>query len=145
MLKILGINHIGMAAKDPAKARWFFGEVLGLPFLGDELVVEQKTLTSMFQSSPQSEVSAARLELLEPAARETGGPIQSFLEKKGGGIHHVALAVEDIDQALQHLREHQVKLIDETPRQGAHNTRILFVHPHATGGFLVELVQELHA
>ena len=145
MLKILGVNHIGMAAKDAQQARWFFAEVLGLPFLGDELVKEQKTLTSMFGASGLAEVKTPRLEILQQAEGEDQGPIKAYLEKKGGGIHHIALTVEDIEAALDHLKAHQVKLIDSTPRPGAHKTRIAFVHPHATGGFLVELVQEMNA
>jgi methylmalonyl-CoA/ethylmalonyl-CoA epimerase len=70
------------------------------------------------------------------------GAIGKFLEKKGSGVHHVALAVDDVARAVEHLISLGVKMIDETPRRGAHDTRIAFVHPEATGGLLVELVQE---
>lgn len=144
--KVLGINHVGLAPKNPAITRKFFSEFLGLAFHGDELVKEQKTLTAMFSSRdrelpPQSGTSSgARLEILEPY--EGTGPIAGFLEKKGSGIHHIALMVDSVDKALAFLKAKGVRMIDETPRSGAHNTRIAFIHPEATGGLLVELVEE---
>lgn len=144
--RILGVNHLGLAAKDPVKCAWFFGEVLGLHHLGGELVASQKTMTEMFSASndpakPESGV-LSRLEILSPAAGTSDGPISKFLEKKGGGIHHVALAVDSVTAALLHLKRQGVRLIDETPRPGAHDTSIAFVHPESTGGILVELVEE---
>lgn len=144
---VLGINHLGIAAKDPAKFRWFFGEVLGLGFLGDELVVEQKTLTGMFRSRSSSAVQAMgepRLELLIPAEGTQDGPVAKYLEKKGAGIHHVALTVDNIEASIAAMAVHGVRMIDTTPRGGAHNTRVAFVHPESTGGILVEFVQEQH-
>lgn len=141
-MKILGINHIGLAAKDPAKARWFLGEILGLPFAGEELVVEQKTNTVMYQaSSVPTESVESRLEILENQPGEDG-PIKKFISNRGGGIHHIALSVEDIEQAIQHMKANGVEMIDEKPRRGAHQTRIAFVHPRSTGGILVEFVEE---
>jgi methylmalonyl-CoA/ethylmalonyl-CoA epimerase len=70
------------------------------------------------------------------------GPVGKYLAKRGGGIHHLALGVDDVDAVLAHLRAHGVRLIDETPRRGAHATRIVFVHPESTGGLLIEFVQE---
>lgn len=140
-MKILGINHIGLAAKDPEKARWFLQEVLGLAFLGEELVVPQKTNTYMYLSShAKHQASESRLEILENQPGEEG-PIQKFISSRGGGIHHLALGVEDVEQAIVHLKSHDVELIDEKPRDGAHQTKIIFVHPRSTGGILIELVQ----
>lgn len=142
-MQIIGINHLGLAAKDPVKARWFFVDVLGLTFLGDELVVEQKTMTTMLSSSTGPfESNVPRLEIVAPASGTNDGPISKFLEKKGGGIHHFALTVANLEDALAHLQKHGVRLIDNTPRNGAHQTRIAFVHPESTGGLLVELVEE---
>lgn len=135
---IRGVNHIGLAPKDPERARWFFEIALGLNHLGDERVLEQKVDTRMFDT----EAVSTRLEILVPTAPGEGA-IGKFLEKKGSGIHHVALAVDDVASAIAHLMKLGVKMIDETPRAGAHNTNIAFVHPEATGGLLVELVQEL--
>lgn len=139
---VLGINHLGIAPKDVAKCRWFFGEVLGLENLGEELVKQQKTLTIMYQSFNGAGGEPARLELLEPEAGTIDSPIAKYLEKRGSGIHHVALTVDNVDTALKHLISKGVRMIDEAPRSGAHKTRIVFVHPESTGGILVELVEE---
>ena len=138
--KIHGINHIGLAPKDPAKAKWFFHEVLCLPHLGDEAVPSQKTNTTMYSSRNDDSQRAERLEIVEPIAAD--GPIQKYLENRGGGIHHIALSVSKIEEVLAHLKSHGVQLLDDAPRAGAHNTRIAFVHPKSTGGLLVELVEE---
>lgn len=141
-MQILGINHLGLAAKDPEKARHFLRDILRLPFVGDELVLEQKTQTIMFDASHRTEaISPSRLEILAPQAGTQDSPIQKFLDTKGGGIHHLALTVQNLDQALQELLEQGVELIDKTPRKGAHHTRIAFIHPKATGGILIELVE----
>jgi methylmalonyl-CoA/ethylmalonyl-CoA epimerase len=137
--EIRGVNHIGLAPKDPERARWFFETALGLGHLGDELVADQKVDTRMFSSG--SGAYPTRLEVLVPSPAGEGA-IGKFLEKKGSGVHHVALAVDDVARAVEHLISLGVKMIDETPRRGAHDTRIAFVHPEATGGLLVELVQE---
>lgn len=142
-MRIRGINHIGIAAKDPVKAKWFFETILGLPFLGSELVPDQKTDTLMFQSGAGLNAPEARLEIL---VNQTGeeGPIKKFIDARGGGIHHIALQVDNIDEALEEMKRHDIELIDKMPRRGAHQTRIAFVHPRATGGILVELVQAAH-
>ena len=137
--KVLGINHVGLAPKDPAKARSFLSDMLGLSFHGDELVKDQKTLTAIFSSSSTIE-TGPRLEILIPNNGE--GPIATFLEKKGSGIHHIAMMVDSVENAVACLKKKGVRLIDETPRQGAHETRIAFIHPESTGGLLVELVEE---
>jgi methylmalonyl-CoA/ethylmalonyl-CoA epimerase len=139
--KVLGVNHLGLAAKDPVKCRWFLEEVLALGHLGDELVVPQKTMTTMF-ASLQTAVGQARLEIVSPQEGTSDGPISKYLEKKGGGIHHLALSVNDLDAALRRMKVMGVRMIDESPRSGAHHTLIAFVHPESTGGLLVELVQE---
>lgn len=143
-MKVLGINHIGLAAKDPDKARWFLGEVLGLECFGEELVAEQKTNTVMFDSATDEPRTQSRLEILVNHGGEDG-PIATFIAKRGGGIHHLAVTVADIDAALEHMAAHQVEMIDQTPRRGAHHTRIAFVHPRSTGGLLIELVEQSHA
>ena len=137
--KVLGINHVGLAPKDPAKARSFLTDMLGLDFHGDELVAAQKTLTAMFSSASTSE-DGPRLEILIPDQGE--GPIATFLEKKGSGIHHIAMMVDSVERAIASLKKKGVRLIDESPRPGAHQTRIAFIHPESTGGLLIELVEE---
>ena len=137
--RVLGINHLGLAPKDPNAAGDFFAKLLGLNHLGNEEVSSQKTDTRMYASGPDENQS--RLEILAPLGGE--GPIAAFLEKKGSGIHHVALTVDNVAAAIEELMAQGVKMIDSEPRPGAHNTKIAFVHPHATGGLLVELVQQL--
>jgi methylmalonyl-CoA/ethylmalonyl-CoA epimerase len=138
---ILGVNHLGLAPKDAEKARWFFTVALALPALGDELVHEQQVHTVMIGSSRSGTTAAARLEILVPTPSGAGA-VGKFLEKKGSGIHHVALTVTGLVPLLAHLQSLGVRLIDAAPRPGAHRTRIAFVHPESTGGLLVELVEE---
>lgn len=132
-MKILQIDHIGVAVNSNADGKKFWSDVLGLPYEGEETVSEQK-VTTAFMPVGESEV-----ELLE--STEPGGPISNFLEKKGQGVHHIAFRVDNIDQALEELKEKGVQLIDETPRKGAGGARIAFLHPKATGGVLVELCE----
>ena len=138
-MKILGINHVGLAPKDPIKANWFFKEALKIRYQGAELIASQKTNTHIF--SP--EVGSACGGLLEVLENQPGedGPVKSFIEKRGGGIHHIALDVADIVEAINHLLGLGVEMIDLEPRYGACNTKIAFVHPRSTGGLLVELVE----
>lgn len=133
---VIGLSHLGLAPKDPQKARDFLQNVLGLPLTGEDHVVEQKVFTAMYTLP----LSQARLEVLEEA--EQGGPIGNFIEKRGGGIHHLALKVDDLERALAYLIEKNIPLIDDKPRMGAHGSKVAFIHPKAAGGLLVELVHE---
>ena len=139
--KVSGVNHIGLAPKDPKQAKYFFESVLALTYDGQETVTDQMVNTDMFSSSQEDLSLPTRLEILE--ATDENSPIQKFLDKRGSGIHHIALTVSDVEKAVAHLKEKNITLIDETPRKGAHNTKIVFVHPKSTGGLLVELVQQL--
>ena len=132
-MKILHIDHIGVAVNSNAEGKVFWSDILGLPYEGEETVTEQK-VTTAFMPVGESEV-----ELLE--STDADGPISKFIEKKGQGIHHIAFRVENIDQALAELKEKGVQLIDEAPRKGAGGARIAFLHPKATGGVLVELCE----
>jgi methylmalonyl-CoA/ethylmalonyl-CoA epimerase len=138
--KVLGLNHIGLAPKDSEKAQNFFKVLLSLPLEGEELVADQNVNTIMFKSASKDLTSPTRLEILEPTSNDS--PIQKFLDKKGSGIHHLALTVDNVENAIAHLLSNQVDMVDKTPRSGAHNTKIAFVHPKSTGGLLVELVEQ---
>jgi methylmalonyl-CoA/ethylmalonyl-CoA epimerase len=132
-MKIKRIAHLGLAIKDPAPPKKLYGEHLNLEHQGDEVVAGQKVQVSFFQ------VGESSLELLLPTAADS--PVAKFLENKGEGFHHLALEVEDIDAAVEELKAAGVRLIDETPREGAHGTRVAFIHPKSTFGLLLELVQ----
>lgn len=132
-MKILKIDHIGIAVNSIENGKNFWTGVLGLPFEGDETVAAQKVRTAFFP------VGQSEVELLESTAPD--GPVAKFIEKKGEGIQHIAFRVEDIDAALTELKEKGVRLIDETPRMGAGGAKIAFLHPSATSGVLVELCQ----
>ncbi|MFP4193577.1 MAG: methylmalonyl-CoA epimerase [Desulfosalsimonas sp.] len=132
-MKILHIDHIGVAVKSNQEGKSFWSEILGLPYEGEETVEDQKVKTAFFP------VDKSEVELLESTAED--GPVSKFIEKKGQGVHHIAFRVEDLEAALAELKEKGVRLIDETPRTGAGGARIAFIHPKATGGILVELCE----
>lgn len=134
-MKILRINHLGIAPKAPEQAKSFLGTLLGLQKAGEEIVADQKVQVTFF------ELENSRLEILE--ATEPSSPVAKFIEDRGGGIQHIALEVDDLESWLTALKESGVQMIDSQPRRGAHNTLIAFVHPRSTGGILVELVQEM--
>jgi methylmalonyl-CoA/ethylmalonyl-CoA epimerase len=132
-MKILKIDHLGIAVNSIDEGKSFWSEVLGLAFEGTETVAEQKVTTAFFP------VGESEVELLESTAPD--GPIAKYMEKKGAGIQHIAFRVADIEAALAELKEKGVRLIDEKPRMGAGGAKIAFLHPKATGGVLVELCE----
>ena len=132
-MKILKIDHLGIAVNSIDEGKNFWSEVLGLAFEGTETVAEQKVTTAFFP------VGESEVELLESTAPD--GPIAKYMEKKGAGIQHFAFRVADIEEALAELKEKGVRLIDEKPRMGAGGAKIAFLHPKATGGVLVELCE----
>lgn len=140
--KILGIDHIGLAPKAPATANHFFKEILQLNKIGEEHVAEQKVNTVMFDSASGNTDIFSRLEVLDTMGDQEG-PVAKFLSKKGSGIHHVALRVDNISNALAYLKNKNVQMVDEEPRAGSHHTKIAFIHPKATGGLLIELVEQV--
>ncbi|PLY03883.1 MAG: methylmalonyl-CoA epimerase [Desulfuromonas sp.] len=127
------INHIGIAVTNLDAAIPFYRDHLGMAFEGTEEVADQKVRVAFLQ------VGESRIELLEPTAEDS--PVAKFLAKNGEGIHHIAYEVDDIEKALAGMKEQGVRLIDETPRRGAHNSLIAFLHPKATGGVLTEICQ----
>jgi len=127
------INHIGIAVQSLDATLPFYRDALGMAFKGEEEVVEQKVKVAMLQ------VGESKIELLEPTSPDS--PIAKFLEKNGPGIHHIAYEVEDIQAAIAHMLAQGARMIDEQPRNGAHGTRIAFVHPKSSNGVLTELCQ----
>ncbi len=132
-MKVLKIDHLGIAVNSIDEGKKFWSDILGLEFEGAETVAEQKVTTAFFP------VSESEVELLESTAPD--GPVAKYIEKRGAGIQHVAFRVENIDAALAELKEKGVIVIDQEPRIGAGGARIAFLHPKATGGVLVELCE----
>jgi len=126
------INHLGIATKGIDEALKFWSDALGLENVHTEIVEDQKVKVAMLP------IGESRVELLEPTSPDS--PISKFLEKRGGGIHHIAVEVDDIEASLANLKSQGMRLIDETPRIGAEGCLVAFVHPAATGGVLLELV-----
>ena len=132
MPAILGVDHIALAVEDldQATALW---ERMGLRVGRREVVAEQGVVVQMMYAGD------TRIELVAPV--DSASPIAAFLEKRGPGLHHLALAVDDCAAAVADLQQASLPLIDSEPRGGAHQTQIAFVHPKGTGGVLTEMVQ----
>ncbi len=133
-MKVLKIDHLGIAVAGIAERKNFWTEVLGLSFAGSETVPEQKVTTAFLP------VGESEIELLESTTPD--GPIAGYLEKRGEGIQHVAFRVENIEAALEELKAKGIRLIDDKPRRGAGGAKIAFLHPKATNGILVELCEK---
>ena len=130
---IKGIEHIGIAVRDIISASKFYKEILGLKHSEPEVVEEQKVKVISFK------IGNNNIELLQATSEESA--VHKFIEKRGEGIHHIALSCENIEKILLDLEEKGVTLIDKKPRIGAHNKKIAFIHPIATGGVLIELCE----
>lgn len=130
-MNISHIEHIGIAVNSLEEAIPYYEEKLGLKCYAIEEVAEQKVKTAFFQ------VGDTKIELLE--STDPAGPIGKFLEKKGQGVHHIAFAVDKVNDALNELGENGVQLIDKTARKGAEGLNIGFLHPKATMGVLTEI------
>jgi methylmalonyl-CoA/ethylmalonyl-CoA epimerase len=133
-MSVKKIDHVGIAVKSIEEWLPYYRDTLGLEYLGSEEVQEQMVRVAFLK------IGESRIELLEPTSAES--PIAKFLEKQGGGIHHIAVLVDDIKDAIHRHHEHGQELINKEPRVGAHDMKIAFVHPKATGRVLLELCQE---
>jgi methylmalonyl-CoA/ethylmalonyl-CoA epimerase len=127
------IEHIGIATRAIDDSLKFWRDALGLELTHTEVVEEQGVRVAMLP------VGEPRIELLEPTGEDS--PVAKFLEKRGAGIHHIAVRVDDIRATLSNLKEKGARLIDETPRLGANGCLVAFVHPATAGGVLLELVE----
>lgn len=132
-IEVLGVHHIGIAVRSLAAQAAIYGGMLGLARDGVEEVADQGVRVAFYDAG------GTHIELLEPTRADS--PVARFLEARGEGMHHLALAVPDLAAALAQLRGAGVRLIDETPRRGARGLPIAFLHPKATGGVLIELCQ----
>ena len=128
------IEHLGIAVKDIKESNQLFSALLGTSPYKTEEVASEGVITSFFK------VGESKIELLQ--ASNENSAIAKFIEKKGEGIHHIAFEVDDIDLELVRLKKEGFTLIHETPKDGADNKRIAFLHPKSTNGVLIELCQE---
>jgi methylmalonyl-CoA/ethylmalonyl-CoA epimerase len=130
---ITGLDHIAIAVPDLEKAIQRFAEDFGLTFKGKEDVEDAKTSTAFFPTEKPS------IELIHPLRGE--GPVQKYLEKKGGGMHHLCFRSDDIEADVARLKAKGYEFLTEEPTIGAHNCRVIFIHPKSCDGVLVELNQ----
>lgn len=129
------IAHIGIATPNIDEALKFWADSLGLENVHTETVPDQKVRIAMLP------IGETRFELLEPTSDDS--PISKFIEKRGGGVHHIAVEVDDIRETLANLKSKGVHLIDEEPRNGAEGCLVAFIHPKSANGVLLELVQTM--
>jgi methylmalonyl-CoA/ethylmalonyl-CoA epimerase len=132
--KILGIEHVAIAADDLKEPADVFGNLLGIENTSTQEVADQKVITDIFDTG------AGKIELLKATSDDS--PISKFIEKRGRGVHHIAFLVDNLSLALSELSNAGVQLIDSVPRAGAEGMLIAFLHPSSTSGVLVELCQK---
>lgn len=132
-MSVKALNHIGIAVRSIDAQRPFYEGALGAAFEGIEEVADQKVRVAFFR------VGDVRLELLEPT--DPSSTVQAFLDKRGEGLHHLAFTVDDLPSRLAELKASGLRLIDETPRLGAHHMQIAFLHPKSSMGVLTELCE----
>jgi methylmalonyl-CoA epimerase len=137
MIEPSGINHIGIAVRSLEDNLEFYERVLGARFEGVEEIPSHHVRVAFFILGPPGH--EVRLELVEATSPEAG--VAKFVEKHGEGLHHIAYNVESLDERLAALKTDGVRLIDDHPREGAHRTRIAFLHPKSTRGVLTELCE----
>lgn len=130
---VMKVDHIGIAVKSLEETLKFYTQVLGLKLHDTEIVEDQKVKVAFLP------IGDTELELLE--STEEDGPIAKYIEKKGQGMQHIAFRVENIEKAIEDMKNKGIRMIDEKPRYGAGGAKIAFCHPKSTNGVLVELCQ----
>ena len=131
--KILGVEHIGIAMNDNEKIESFLRLLPGLNYSGSENVDDQMVKTDIFLTND------AKIELLNSTSKDS--TIEKYIHKKGNGVHHIALRVDNLENAIKELSSNGIEFIDQKPRRGAEQCMIAFIHPISTGGILFELCQ----
>jgi methylmalonyl-CoA/ethylmalonyl-CoA epimerase len=132
-MKIIQIDHIGIAVKSIADAGKFYTDILGLTIDEIENVADQKVNVAFLP------ITGSEVELLE--STESDGPVAKYIDSRGEGVQHMAFRVANIEEALQELKEKGVRLIDQEPRKGAGGAKIAFIHPKETNGVLIEICE----
>ena len=134
-MKILGIEHLGIAVDSIDKAAPFWKHILKISHRSTEDVIDQGVVTDIYDTGQ------GKVELLE--AMGDNSPIAKFLDKRGPGIHHVCFEVEDINSAIKELKENNINVLSDKPTIGAEGYKVVFIHPKSTGGILVELAEKV--
>lgn len=127
------VDHIGIAVHSIEKTLPFYTDVLKLPLLGQEEVESEKLKVAFLQAGE------SKIELLEPTSQESA--VAKFIEKRGEGIHHIALGVESIEERIKEMKEKGIKMIQDEPKTGAGGAQVAFMHPKSTSGVLYELCE----
>jgi methylmalonyl-CoA epimerase len=133
-MKILGIEHIGIAVNSIDKDAPFWKHILNLPHRGTEAVENQGVMTDIYDTG------RGKVELLEAMGSDT--PLGKFLEQRGAGMHHVCFEVDNITNAIKELKEFNIQVLSNEPTMGAEGYKVVFIHPKSTGGVLVELAEK---
>jgi methylmalonyl-CoA/ethylmalonyl-CoA epimerase len=133
MKAVKSLNHIGIAVRSIDEQKSYYEQQIGAKFECLEDVPSQKVRVAFFK------LNDVRLELLEPT--DASSPVQTFIEKRGEGLHHLAFTVDDIKARIAELKQSGLRMIDEVPRPGAHHMQIAFIHPKSTFGVLTELCE----
>ena len=133
-MKILGIEHIGIAVDSIDRDAPFWKHILNIPHRGTEVVEEQGVMTDIYDTG------RGKVELLEAMGEDS--PIGKFLENRGAGIHHVCFEVDNITTAIKELKEFNIQVLSNEPTIGAEGYKVVFIHPKSTGGVLVELAEK---
>jgi methylmalonyl-CoA epimerase len=135
-MSVTKIDHIGIAVKSIDESLKLYKDVLDMDFKGIEEMTDRALKTAFIQAGD------SMIELLEPTSEKS--TMAKFLDKKGQGIHHIALHVENIQETMESLKENGYRLLSEEPEKGAHGTKVAFLHPKSTNGVLLELVEVDH-
>ena len=135
-MKILGIEHLGIAVESIKNSAPFWKHVLDISHSSTESVEKEKVITDIYDTGK------GKVELLE--SLDSTSPIKKFIEKRGPGIHHVCFEVDDIKQAIIELKENNIRVLSDEPRTGAEGYQVVFIHPSSAGGVLVELAEKPH-
>ncbi len=130
---IIGLDHIAIAVGNFEKAIQRFLEDFGIPLEGTEDVITAKTKTAFFP------MSGTKIELIHPLSKDS--PVQRFLEKRGEGLHHICFQTDDIIEDMKKLTDKGYRFLSNEPQDGAHGSKVAFIHPKSAGGVLIELAQ----
>jgi len=133
-MKVIGIEHIGIAVKDLDEGSKFWKEVIGLSHSSTEDIDSQGVITDIYQTG------AGKIELL--LSKYPGSHVANFIKNRGAGIHHICLQVENIEEAIEFLLDNKIRLIGDDFTIGAEGYKVIFIHPESAGGVLVELAEK---